>query len=132
MEWIEIRFANKVYVSGFELYETYRPGALYRISAAQEYTDDNTVACCGADASSARPSVCAGLPTCSSNTLWTTLWQGSAGNSGDTANIKAPPVCPYAFQTDVIRLDLDTRAASGWNNFVGQREGFKPLAAETT
>ena len=28
-----MRFANALYVSGFELYETYKPGAMYRLSS---------------------------------------------------------------------------------------------------
>ena len=114
-EWIEIRFATSVYVSGFELYETYKPGALYRISSAVKYKDDNTIACCGADAQR-RASVCNPLPTCS-QTTWNAIWEGTAANSGDKATKFEPPVCPYAYQTDVISLDLDTVAASGWNNF---------------
>lgn len=82
------------YVSGFELYETYKPGATYQLSTAPQYTDDNTVACCGADAAAARPSACAGLPICSRTTAWNAIWSGSPGNSGEAANIFSPPVCP--------------------------------------
>ena len=46
-EWIEVKFADAVYVSAFELYETYKPGALFKVSSTQDYVDDNTVACCG-------------------------------------------------------------------------------------
>lgn len=114
-EFIEVRFPNKVYVTAFELYETYKPGAVFEVSSAPEYTDDNTVACCGPDFPAGGN--CDGRPTCSKNTAWRTLWSGTAGNSGDVANVFAPPLCPYAYQTDVIRLDLDTAAAAGWNNF---------------
>ena len=116
-EWIEIRFASSIYVNAFKLYETYKPGAVYELSSAVEYTDNNTEACCGEDARQARVDVCSPLPLCSKATKWKKLWKGTAGNSGDSANIFAPQVCPYAFKTDVIRIDLDTQAASGWNNY---------------
>jgi hypothetical protein len=116
-EWIELRFGASVYVSGFELYESFKPGAVYRLSTAQAYADDNTIACCGADAAAARPQHCADKPICAETTAWNPIWTGTAGNSGESATIFRPPVCPYAYRTDVLRVDLDTAAASGWNNY---------------
>jgi hypothetical protein len=104
-------------VSGFELYETYKPGAVYRLSTSERYTDDNTIACCGADAAVARQQDCSGKPVCSDATQWNAIWTGTAGNSGEEATIFSPPVCPYAYRTDILRVDLDTAAAAGWNNY---------------
>jgi hypothetical protein len=114
-EFIEIKFPNPVYVTGFELYETYKPGATYRISTTQKYDDDNTIACCGEDFPSGGN--CDGRPACSTDTTWNTVWSGTASNTADTATIFSPNLCPYAYQTQFVRLDLDTAAASGWNNF---------------
>jgi hypothetical protein len=105
------------YVSGFELYETYKPGAVWKLSTASSYTDDNTLACCGADAAVARPDQCGPLPVCSETTSWNAIWTGTPGNSGESATIFTPPVCPYAYRTDILRVDLDTVAAAGWNNY---------------
>ena len=56
--------------------------------------------------------------SCSQDTTWNTLYSGTAGGTGsDTARIFAPPLCPYGYATDLLRLDLDTEAASGWNNY---------------
>ena len=45
-EFIELKFPSEVYITGFELYETYKPGSVYRVSSTPSYADDNTVACC--------------------------------------------------------------------------------------
>jgi hypothetical protein len=116
LEWIELRFGTPVYVSGFELYETNKPGAVYRVSTTQQYTDDNTIACCGRDAAAAQPA-CASLPICSEETAWTPVWRGTAANNGDQASLFSPPFCPSPYKTNVLRVDLDTAAATGWNNY---------------
>ena len=46
-EWIERRFPNAFFVSGFELYEVWALGALTRIATTEEYKDDNTEHCAG-------------------------------------------------------------------------------------
>jgi len=114
-EFIELKFPSEVYVSGFELYETYKPGATYEISTAPQYTDDNTVACCGEDFPAGGN--CDGRPVCSKDTAWKTIWSGAPGNTGEEAKIFAPDLCPYLYKTSIVRVDLDTDAASGWNNF---------------
>ena len=77
------------------------------MSSTDSYTDDNTVACDGHVEGS-----------CSQDTTWNTLYSGTAGGTGtDSARIFAPPLCPYGYSTDLVRLDLDTEAASGWNGF---------------
>ena len=114
-EWIELKFPTNVYVAGFELYETYKPGAAYRVSTAPEYLDNNLVACCGQDFPTGGN--CDGRPVCSTDTKWNTIWSGTPGNSGDKATVFSPSMCPYAYQTNIVRVDLDTKLASGWNNF---------------
>ena len=85
---------------------------MWKVSSAEAYVDDNTRACCGEYFSGD----CAPFPMCASATDWKTLWTGTPGSSGDAATIFSPPLCPYAFRTDTIRVDLDTVAAAGWNN----------------
>ena len=41
-EWIEIMFDTPVFIDKIEVYETYKPGAIYKISSAKSYDDDNT------------------------------------------------------------------------------------------
>jgi hypothetical protein len=102
-------------VTGVAVYETYKPGSLVRISAAAEYTDDNTIACCGEDFPPNSP--CTSRPTCSQKTVWNTLWEGTATSAGGSARVYQPPVCPFAQMANLIRLDFDTVGAPGWNNF---------------
>ena len=98
-----------------EIYEVFKPGAIVRVSTTNNYTDDNTIACCGPDFP--RYGACEGHPTCSKDTDWTTLWAGdSTGAPLNTPRRFEPPLCPALLPTDVLRLDLDTTAAPGWNN----------------
>ena len=116
-EFIEVKIEVPVYITGFELYETYKPGALAVLSSTPSYDDDNTVACCVDVVPANLEALCSTLPTCSKTTRWYPLWSGAPGSTGEEATLFAPPVCPYAFKTGVLRLDLDTAAAPGWNNF---------------
>ena len=117
-EFIEVKFPTPVYVTAMEIYETYKPGAIHTISTTEDYVDDNTIACCGLDSPS---TLCAsnGGPyaACSKDTTWNAVWSGTAENAGEASRVLEPPVCPFAYKTDTIRLDLDTAAASGWNNW---------------
>ena len=55
---------------------------------------------------------------CTQDTQWSTLYSGTAGPTGTAAaQIFAPPLCPSRYATDLIRLDFDTAAVPGWNNF---------------
>jgi len=109
-EWIELRFPHEVFVDSVTLVEVFKPGAASRISFAEDYVDDNTVPCCGADNGK-----CQGDP-CSMDTEWRTLWQGTPAPTF-TEGIRQfkPPVCPYAIKTNTIRIDLDTELVPGWN-----------------
>jgi hypothetical protein len=82
-----------MYVSGVELYETFNPGAIYRLGTARRYADDNTIACCGAAAPAEH---CASLPVCTVATEWNTIWSGVARGAAAQARIFSPPVCPCA------------------------------------
>jgi hypothetical protein len=106
-EWIELRFGTPVYVSGFELYEVYNPGAVSRVSTTRSYDDDNTVACCGADAAPATPA-CASLPHCTHNTAWDAIWAGTPRPSSVQAStIFNPSVCPGMPPTRRARIRRD-------------------------
>ncbi len=119
------RFDEPIFVTRVEIYEIFKPGAVVRVSTTANYTDDNTIACCGPDFPPY--GACEGHPTCSKETNWTTLWAGdSTGAPANTPRRFVPPLCPALLPTDVLRLDLDTAAAPGWNNFDAVRiEGFK-------
>jgi len=97
-------------VDSVSLVEVYKPGAVSRISLTEEYVDDNTVPCCGADNGR-----CQGDP-CSMDTEWRTLWTGTPAPilTEEIREFK-PPVCPYAIKTNTIRIDLDTELVPGWN-----------------
>eukprot|EP00966_Prymnesium_polylepis_P238863 5523995-Prymnesium_polylepis.2 len=85
-----------MYINGFELFETIKPGTVFRISSAAVYTDDNTIACCGPDLP---PSACAGYPECSSNSTWQLLWSGAAGSTSPGSAVMDPPVCPHRYKS---------------------------------
>ena len=70
-EFIELKFADSVYLTGFELFECYKPGSLYKISSTMKYEDDNTVACCGED--SMLNCEATGSPQCSNDTNWNSI-----------------------------------------------------------
>lgn len=98
-------FPSTLYVTGIEIYEIHKPGAIVRISSTQHYSDDNTVACCGPD----MPAQACDYSTCSSNTSWTPLWSGSVdleANTGGKPTILRPNVCPFRYLTDTIRIDM--------------------------
>ena len=118
-EFIELKFPSEVYITGFELYETYKPGSVYRVSSTPSYADDNTVACCGPDFPPGGQ--CLGYPVCSNLSEWNILWSGKAGSQQDASNIFQPQLCPLRYKSQVVRVDLDTEAAPGWNNFDGAR-----------
>ena len=77
----------------------------YKISSSQIYVDDNSAPCDAYVEGS-----------CTHVSVWNTLHSGSAGPTGtDASRIFAPPLCPYAHATDLVRLDLDTASTPGWN-----------------
>ena len=80
-EWVELRFPSEMYVSGFEIYEVWAMGSLSRVATAKTYEDDNTIPC--------------KRETCSQNTTWKTIWQGTAAvvePSNGEGRIFSPPV----------------------------------------
>ena len=44
-EWVEIMFDTPLYIDSIEIYEIHKPGAVYKVSSARTYDDDNTVPC---------------------------------------------------------------------------------------
>ena len=105
-EWIELRMSSPMYITKIEYYETFKPGALYRVSTTENYQDDNTVACDGHIAGD-----------CSTETSWDILYTGKAMPTGqEEASISSPPFCSVAFASEYLRIDLDTASVPGWNN----------------
>ena len=80
-EWIELRFPNSLHVSGVSLYELWSLGSLSRIATTAEYVDDNAVPC--------------QRDTCSMDSTWNTIWQGTAAlvdPVNGQGRIQSPPV----------------------------------------
>jgi hypothetical protein len=101
-EFIELEFPFEMYISGFELYETFKPGSVWRISTTEAYVDDVSVHC-------GTPGVQDGIPTCSQDTEWQTLWsrpRESVSPGAEEATIFSPPLCPSTKKTKTVRIDL--------------------------
>ena len=116
-EFLELRFPTKLYVTGVDIYEVFAVGAVVKVATATTYDDDNTVPCEG--------------ETCSDSTSWTTIWQGDpAPRTDDQAVVTSPPVCPMAYATDLLRIELQTDAVAGWNTIdaVGLKGTLEALA----
>ncbi|KAL1499729.1 hypothetical protein AB1Y20_012416 [Prymnesium parvum] len=113
-EFFELAFPSEMYISAVEIFEVFNPGAVYRVSAARAYEDDNTIACCGDDFPSGGQ--CDGLPRCSSDTSWTTLWSGAAAPAAEESRAFSPPLCPARFKSRVLRVEMDAAAVASWNN----------------
>ena len=110
-EWIEVMFDTPLYIKDIQVYETHKPGSINKVSSAESYDDDNTIYC-NENGAGNQDAV-----ACSTDTEWTTLYSGTAAPAGEAARIFEPNLCPYAYQSQFVRLDLDTSAVPGWNNF---------------
>lgn len=101
-----------------QVFETYKPGAIDRISTSSltDYADDNSQACCGTQ-DTCKLEHDAGLPLCTSHTTWNTLWEGVAEPVDVESRVFSPSLCPDSKPSNLLRLDLDTAAVPGWNNF---------------
>lgn len=105
-EFIELEFPFAVYINAFELYEVFKPGAVWKISTTAEYLDDVTEQCL--------------RDTCSQKTKWETLWtkpQEAVVPGQERATIFSPPLCPSTVKSKIVRIDLDTKRAPGWNTY---------------
>lgn len=100
-EFIELEIPFGMYISGLELYEVFKPGAVWKISTTESYVDDVSIHCTKAGV--------AGIPECSMDTEWKTLWrkpQESVTPGQEQANVFAPPLCPSTMKTNTVRIDL--------------------------
>ncbi|CAB9505497.1 activated protein kinase catalytic subunit alpha-1 [Seminavis robusta] len=105
-EWIELEFPFPVFINAFEVYETHKPGSVWRISTTGEYLDDPDETCI--------------RETCSTKTKWQTLWtkpQETVTSGFERATIFSPPLCPSTVKSNLVRMDIDTSRALGWNGF---------------
>jgi len=112
MEFIELEFPFEMYINGLELYEVFKPGAVYRISTTSKYEDDTFVHC-------TKPGV-SDISECSEDSNWQTLWSKPRellmiGN--EKAQIFEPPICLRKEKTKIIRIDLDTSMVPGFNSY---------------
>eukprot|EP01135_Chromosphaera_perkinsii_P008895 Nk52_evm5s1524 gene=Nk52_evmTU5s1524 len=88
-EFIEIRFAESIFVEEIVIYEINTLGAVVRIKALNSLT-----------------------------LTYETLWTGPPWAGPSAANREfVPEICESKFKTDTIRLELDTCNSTGWNNF---------------
>ena len=111
-EWIELEFPFKMYINSFELYENFKPGALFRFSTTDSYKDDTARPC------AVHPDT--DLPKCTELTQWQTLWERpwfSLEVQPEKSVIFSPNICPSLIYTNIIRLDLNTSAVPGWNSY---------------
>jgi len=87
-EFLELRYLNKWYVTSIDVFETYNPGHIVRISA--------------------------GIDTMN-GIVWYPIWQGEAEKTRfGKSRIFSPPVIPFPYKTDSIRLDMDCTQAKSW------------------
>jgi hypothetical protein len=85
LEFLELKFKKKVFPSKIEVYETYNPGSLVKISAMNE------------------------------NKKWVTLWKGKREKQTiSKSRIFKPKLKEIDFQTNLIRLDIDTNGSSSF------------------
>jgi len=83
-EFLELQFKNKVNPRKIEIYETFNPGSLVKISAKD------------------------------SNKKWVTLWKSKRKNEAAKSRIFKPKLEKVDFQTNEIRLDIDTVGSIGF------------------
>ncbi|KAK3263783.1 hypothetical protein CYMTET_27436, partial [Cymbomonas tetramitiformis] len=92
LEYGVFEFSDALYVTSVTVYETYVPGAIWKITGARTWEG--------------------------ANTEYTLLWSGHAEAQPPKERAFLPSICvDVSSQFKYIRLDLDTAAAPGWNNF---------------
>jgi len=112
IEFIELEFSFEIYITSLELYEVFKPGAVYRISTTSNYKDDPFVHC-------TKPGL-SDIPECSQNSTWETLWSKPKEFlmiGAEKANIFEPPICLRKEKTKIIRIDLNTSMVPGFNTY---------------
>lgn len=94
-QWVEVRLEVPVVVERVEVYETWHPGSLYRISTWHEEHGDHGE--------------------------WDVIWSGEPDiverfpdPTVTASDITSPTLCPSSFTTDRVRLDFDMVSFDHW------------------
>jgi len=87
-EFLELRYLHKWYVTSIDVFETYNPGHIVRISA--------------------------GIETTYNGIIWYPIWQGEIDRKFPKSRIFSPPITPFPYKTDCIRIDIDCSQAKSW------------------
>lgn len=85
LQWVELGFAEAVYLDYVEIYETLNPGAIVKVELV--------------DATG----------------RWHLIWQGNGGSAGITARVFRVKNDIVAVPCKMVRITLDTDSVSGWN-----------------
>ncbi|MGI6652266.1 MAG: hypothetical protein ACOX4Y_11000 [Limnochordia bacterium] len=85
LQWVELGFAEAVYVESVEIYETFNPGAVVKV----ELVD-----------TSGRGHL---------------IWEGRGGFAGDSARVFSVRNGTITVPCSVVRITLDTDSVGGWN-----------------
>ncbi|MGI6149502.1 MAG: hypothetical protein GX195_06645 [Firmicutes bacterium] len=85
LQWVELGFAEAVYVDRVDIYETFNPGAIVRVELI-----DTTG-------------------------RWHLVWEGTGGSAGTTARLFSVRNGIVTVPCQRVRITLDTDSVSGWN-----------------
>ncbi|MGI6037567.1 MAG: hypothetical protein ACOYD6_04995, partial [Limnochordia bacterium] len=85
LQWVELGFAEGVYVDRVEIYETFNPGAILKVELV-DITGD-----------------------------WHLIWEGKGGSAGVGARVFSVQNGIVTVPCDRVRITLDTDSVSGWN-----------------
>eukprot|EP01135_Chromosphaera_perkinsii_P002200 Nk52_evm8s219 gene=Nk52_evmTU8s219 len=99
-EWIELEYENAVYVDSIGIYETFKPGAVVKISVSNTY-----------------------LPW--GQTKWQTFWKGDIQDVPEVARVFSPSGCPHQQLVKYVRFDMECKLKPGWQNYdAAELSGF--------
>lgn len=103
LQWVELGFAEAVYVDSVEIYEIFNPGAIVKIEL---------------------------LDTIGGSHL---IWEGTGGPAGSTARVFSAKNGIVTVPCNGVRITLDTDSVSGWNeidavSITGSRNSTWPHA----
>jgi len=101
LEYLELMFEEEVFVCGVDIFETYLPGAVYKVSIFKKDTQE-----------------------------FQTVWLGPACQTKmpKRSRIFSPPLKRTTYKTNVIRIDIDTRGSKLWTEIDCVRlHGYRQL-----
>jgi hypothetical protein len=86
-EFLVVKYANPVYVTGISIYETYNPGAIFLISCQNLLRG------------------------------WDVLWEGNPHQNSviGKSRIFSPELAQMNYMTNTIRIDMNTRDSASWS-----------------